>query len=147
MIASLRLRVALAAALAVVLAVGTLGAGAQYVVWHELTASQDRALRVRAIDVSRLSATAPALLTGAGALEAPYGGQDLLVEVLDRRGRIVTRSAALGGRLLPERDAALNVIGTGRQAYSDGVLAGEPLRLFAAPLPRAAGIASGGAVI
>ena len=74
---SLRLRVALAAAASVLVAVAAMGAAAQVIVNHELRASQDRGLRGRAGDVARLSASAPALLTTPGALNAPYGGQDL----------------------------------------------------------------------
>jgi two-component system, OmpR family, sensor kinase len=142
----LRLRVALAAAAGLLLAVAALGAAAQVVVGHELRAAQDRALRERAADVARLSASAPALLTSPGALGAPNGGQDLLVEVLDRHGRIVARSSALGGRLLP--DALVPAaIGGGRTAYVRATLSGTPLRLFAAPLPDSGGLAGGGAVL
>ena len=89
---SLRLRVALAAAVGVFVAVAALGSAAEHIVRHELRASQDRALRGRAGDVARLSASAPALRTSPGALDAPDGGQDLFVEVVDRPGRIVARS-------------------------------------------------------
>ena len=142
----LRLRIALAAAAGLLVAVAGLGIAAQYVVGHELRAAQDRGLRDRATDVARLSASAPALLTSAGALDAPYGGQDLLVEVLDRDGRIVVRSAALGGRLLPAQ-LAPDAIRRGRTAYAHVELSGEPLRLFAAPLPDGGGLAGGGAVL
>jgi signal transduction histidine kinase len=144
---SLRLRVALAAALGVFLAVAALGGAAEYVVRHELRASQDRGLRGRAVDVARLSLSAPALLTSPGALDAPYGGQDLLVEVVDRQGRIVARSSALGGRLLVADRALRDAIAGGRGSYGDTTLAGEPLRVFAAPLPAAARLAGGGAVL
>ncbi len=144
---SLRLRIALAAALGVFVAVAALGAAAEHIVRHELRASQDRGLRGRAVDVARLSVSAPALLTSPGALDAPYGGQDLLVEVVDRQGRIVARSSALGGRLLgagqPLRDAIVH----GRGSYGRTSLASTPLRVFVAPLPDAARLAGGGAVI
>jgi signal transduction histidine kinase len=142
----LRLRVALAAAIGLLVAVAGLGLAAQYVVGHELHASQNRALRDRAGDVARLSASAPALLTTPGALDAPNGGQDLLVEVLDRHGRIVARSAALGGRLLPDAGVP-SAIRDGRTSYRDADLSGVPLRVFAAPLPEGGGLAGGGAVL
>jgi signal transduction histidine kinase len=144
---SLRLRIALAAALGVFLAVAALGGAAEYVVRHELRASQDRGLRDRAVDIARLSVSAPALLTTPGALDAPYGGQDLLVEVVDRQGRIVARSSALGGRLLVADRALQRAIAGGRGSYGDTTLAGEPLRSFVAPLPTAARLAGGGAVV
>ncbi|QEC50383.1 HAMP domain-containing histidine kinase [Baekduia soli] len=143
----LRLRVALAAAGGVLVAVAALAGAAQYLVRHELRASQDRGLRGRATDVARLSASAPALLTAPGALDAPYGGQDLLVEVVDRRGRIVARSSALGGRLLPTDALLTAAIRSGRTGYARAELSGEPLRVFAAPLPDAGSVAAGGAVL
>jgi two-component system sensor histidine kinase MprB len=142
----LRLRVAVAAGIGLLVAVAALGLAAQYIVGHELRAGQDRALRGRAADVSRLSASAPALLTSPGALGAPNGGQDLLVEVLDRHGRIVARSAALGGRLLSESGVP-GAIRAGRTSYGSARLSGEPLRLFTAPLPDTGGLAGGGAVL
>jgi two-component system, OmpR family, sensor kinase len=144
---SLRLRVALAAALGVFLAVAALGGAAEYVVRHELRTSQDRGLRGRAVDVARLSLSAPALLTSPGALDAPYGGQDLLVQVVDRQGRIVARSSALGGRLLVADRALHDAIAGGRGSYGDTTLGGTPLRVFVAPLPAAARLAGGGAVL
>jgi signal transduction histidine kinase len=144
---SLRLRIALAAALGVFLAVAALGGAAEYIVRHELRASQDRGLRDRAVDVARLSVSAPALLTTPGALDAPYGGQDLLIEVVDRQGRIVARSSALGGRLLVADRALRRAIADGQGSYGDTTLAGEPLRSFVAPLPAAARLAGGGAVV
>jgi signal transduction histidine kinase len=143
----LRLRVALAAAVGVFVAVAALGVAAEHLVRHELHASQDRSLRGRAGDVARLSASAPALLTSPAALDAPSGGQDLLVEVLDRRGRIVARSGALGGRLLPTGGLVRAAIASGRTGFTAGELSGEPLRVFVAPLPDAGGAAAGGAVI
>jgi signal transduction histidine kinase len=143
----LRLRVALAAAIGVLVAVAALAGAAQYLVRHELRASQDRGLRGRATDVARLSASAPALLTAPGALDAPYGGQDLLVEVVDRRGRIVARSSALGGRLLPADALLAQAIRDGRTGYARADLSGEPLRVFAAPLPEARTDAGGGGVL
>jgi signal transduction histidine kinase len=143
----LRLRIALVAAAAVLVAVAALAGAAQYLVGHELRASQDRGLRGRATDVARLSASAPALLTAPGALNAPYGGQDLLVEVVDRHGRIVARSGALGGRLLPSDALLGQAIRHGRTGYARADLSGEPLRVFAAPLPQAGTVAGGGAVL
>jgi two-component system sensor histidine kinase MprB len=143
----LRLRVALAAAVGVLLAVAALGFAAEWLVRHELHASQDRALRLRAGDVARLSASAPALLTSPAALDGPSGGQDLLVEVLDRRGRIVARSGALGGRLLPTGALVRAAIASGRTGFAQGAVSGEPLRIFVGPLPDAGGPAAGGAVI
>jgi signal transduction histidine kinase len=143
----LRLRVALAAAVGVLLAVAGLAAAAQYLVHQELQASQDRALRSRATDVARLSVSAPALLTAPGALDAASGGQDLLVEVLDRHGRIVARSGALGGRLLPTGALLNAAIRRGQTGYGRGDVSGGAIRVFAAPLPDAGGVAAGGAVI
>ena len=67
--------------------------------------SLDAALRRRAADVAQLNASAPALLTAPGALEGGSAAGALLVQVVDRRGRIVARSASLGGRVLATRRA------------------------------------------
>ncbi len=144
---SLRLRVALASAAGVFVAVAALGIAAQQVVDHELHTAQDRALRTQATNIARLSASAPALLTSPGALDAPSGGQQLLVEVLDARRRIVARSSALGGRLLDDDAQVRAAIEHGRTAYARRALSGEPLRLFVAPLPDSGGQARGGAVL
>jgi HAMP domain-containing protein len=143
----LRLRVALASAAGILLAVAALGFAAQFLVGHQLRASQDRGLRAGAGDVARISASAPALLTTAGALDSPSGGQALLVEVLDRHRRIVARSAALGGRLLPTGALVESAIRSGRSGYTHARLSGDLLRVFVAPLPDAGGPAAGGAVI
>jgi hypothetical protein len=89
------------AILAVVVAVACLAVSAQLLVAHQLRSSLDASLRTRAVDVARLSVSAPALLTAPGALEAPVGGRQLSVEVLDRRGRFVARSVTLGAKMLP----------------------------------------------
>ena len=96
-----------------------------------------RACASRAVDVARLSVSAPALLTAPGALEAPVGGRQLSVEVLDRRGRFVARSLTLGAKLLPASAVERpRPCGRARSGFADVALGGEPLRLFAAPLAR-----------
>ena len=88
---SLRGRTVGSAVLAIALAVAGLGLAVAILVARDLRGSLDTALRERAVEVSRLSVSAPALLTAPGALGAPLGGRDLAVEVLDRRGRILSR--------------------------------------------------------
>jgi len=83
------------------LVAAALGASSVVSVDHQLRSSLDTALRQRAKDVARLSVSAPALLTAPGTLDAPQGGRQLAVEVVDRGGIILARSASLGGRLLP----------------------------------------------
>jgi signal transduction histidine kinase len=136
-----------AAALAVVVAVACLAVAAQMVVAHQLRASLDTSLRRRAVDVARLSVSAPALLTAPGALEAPAGGRQLAVEVLDRRGRFVARSLTLGAKLLPSTVVGARALRRGRSGFADVRLGDRPLRLFAAPLPDEGGPAAGGAVL
>ena len=98
---SLRVRSVVAAAVAVLLALVVVGVVVDVLVARHLNGSLDRALRQRAVEVAQLSAAAPALLTSPGALDAPLGGQQLDVEVVDRRDRIVARSLALAGRVVP----------------------------------------------
>jgi signal transduction histidine kinase len=145
---SLRLRVTLAAAVAVFVAVAGLGVASRTIVAHELRRTLDDTLRARATDVARLSASAPALLTTPGMLDAPFGGRDLTVEVLDRGQRIVARSSALGGRLLPTGTLVRAAIERGHTGSLTGRLSGEYVRVFVAPLADlGGGPAAGGAVI
>jgi two-component system OmpR family sensor kinase len=144
---TLRGRLTAAAVLAVVVAVAFLAVCARLLVAHQLHASLDSSLRRRAIDVARLSVSAPALLTAPGALEAPVAGRQLSVEVLDRRGRFVARSLTLGAKLLPDTRVASEALRRGRSGFADVRLGSEPLRLYAAPLPVDGGPAAGGAVL
>jgi two-component system OmpR family sensor kinase len=144
---TLRGRLTAAAALAVVVAVAFLVVCARLVVAHQLHASLDSGLRRRATDVARLSVSAPALLTAPGALEAPVAGRQLSVEVLDRRGRFVARSLTLGAKLLPDTRIASDALRRGRSGFVDVRLGGQPLRLYAAPLPLDGGSAAGGVVL
>jgi signal transduction histidine kinase len=146
--AGLRARVALAAAAAIVVAVALLGVAVSAVLGHELNGSLDRALRERAVDVARLAASTPDLLVAPGALEGRVGGSSLLVEIVDRRGRIVARSDGLGGRVLPESAATRAALRGRRTAYANDLLGTEPIRVYAAPLGTLGqGPAAGGAVI
>jgi two-component system, OmpR family, sensor kinase len=144
---TLRGRLTAAAALAVVLAVAFLAVCARLLVAHQLHSSLDSSLRGRATDVARLSVSAPALLTAPGALESPVAGRQLSVEVLDRHGRFVARSLALGAKLLPDTRVASDALRHGRGGFADVSLGSQPVRLYAAPLPDAGGPAAGGAVL
>jgi len=143
---TLRARVVLAACAAIVVAVALLAVGVSLLVERQLRGSLDRSLRDRAAEVARLSVSAPALLTAPGALDTSIGGEQLSIEVLDRHGRVLARSLALGGSFLPSRLVG-QVIADGRARYADDQLGGRGLRLYVAPLPAVAGAASGGAVI
>ena len=146
--AGLTLRVALAAAAAIVIGVVVLGIAVLARLGDQLEGSLDRALRDRAVEVARLSASTPDLLTEPGTLEGRLGGSELLVQVVDRRGRIVARSSGLGGRVLPrtaEVDAALRRRLAG---FGDAQLGTDPIRLYTAPLGELGrGTAAGGAVL
>lgn len=143
---SLNFRLTAAAIAAVLLAVLILGVGARLIVSNQMHSSLDRSLRQRAVEVARLSVSAPAVLTAPGALESPLSGRQLSVEVLDRRLAIVARSLALGAKLLPhgpEVAAALH----GDSGFADAKLDGEPIRVFAAPIADVGGPAAGGVVL
>ena len=139
---TLRARVVLAACASILVAVALLAVGVSVLVENQLRSSLDRSLRDRAAEVARLSVSAPALLTAPGALDSSIGGQQLSIEVLDRHGRVLARSLALGGSLLPARLVG-RVIADGRAEYADDRLGDRPLRLYVAPLPAATGAASG----
>ena len=143
---SLTWRSTLAALVSVVVALVIVSVGVDVLVGHHLHGSLDRSLRQRAVAVAQLSATAPALLVSPGALDAPAGGTQVLTQVIDRRGRIVARSLALGGRILPVEGIARAVIASGRGRYLETSLGSEQLRVYVAPLAEAGGVASGGAV-
>ncbi|MGI8801104.1 MAG: sensor histidine kinase [Solirubrobacteraceae bacterium] len=145
--ATLRARLIAAAAAATVGTVAVLGATVLVLVYHQLHDELDSTLRSRAADVARLAVSAPTLLTAPGTLEAPFGGRQLSVEVVDRRGRIYARSLSLGGRLLPGGPALAEALGAGRGSYADVRLSGEPIREFVAPLADAGGPVGGGAVL
>src|SRR6185436_3010163 len=117
-------RLTAAAVLAVVVAVACLAVSAQLLVAHQLRSSLDASLRSRAVDVARLSVSAPAPLTAPGALEAPVGGRQLSVEVLDRRGRFVARSLTLGAKLLPASAVSTRALRQGRSGFADVALGG-----------------------
>ncbi len=143
---SLGARSTIAAALAILLALVVVGVGVDVLVARNLHRSLDRSLRRRAVEVAQLSASAPALLTAPGTLDASLGGQQINVEVVDRRGRIVARSLGLGGKVLPVGSAlhVATVTGTGR--YVGAELGTEDLRVYVAPLAEQGGPAAGGAV-
>jgi two-component system, OmpR family, sensor kinase len=144
---TLRGRLTAAAALAVVLAVAFLAVCARLLVAQQLHSSLDSSLRRRATDVARLSVSAPALLTAPGALESTVAGRQLSVEVLDRHGRFLARSLALGAKLLPDTQVASDALRRGHGGFADVSLGSEPVRLYAAPLPDDGGPAAGGAVL
>jgi two-component system OmpR family sensor kinase len=145
---TLRIRIAAAAAAAIVVAVVVLGVAVVTRLDDQLEGSLDRTLKERAVEVARLSASTPALLTQPGALEGRLGGSALFVQVVDRRGRIVARSGGLGSRVLPQDGAARSALRDRRAAYGDDSLGTEPIRVYAAPLGELGqGAAAGGAVI
>jgi signal transduction histidine kinase len=145
---SLRTRVAAAAAAAIVLAVVLLAIAVPTLLNNELRSSLDDSLRRRAADVAQLNASAPSELTRPGALEGRLTGGSLFVQVIDRSGRIVARSSALGGRVLPEDEAVSSALRGRRPAFSDGALGADAIRVYAAPLGELGrGPGAGGAVI
>ena len=145
---TLRVRVAAAAAAAIVVAVVALGVAVVTRLDDQLQGSLDRDLQERAVEVARLSASTPALLTQPGALEGRLGGSALLVQVVDRHGRIVARSGGLGGRVLPQDAALRSALRDRRAAYGNDSLGTDPIRVYAAPLGELGrGAAAAGAVI
>jgi len=144
---SLQLRSVVAAALGILIALVVVGAAISVLVSRHLHHSLDHTLRQRAVEIAQLNASAPALLTTPGALDSPVGGTQLIVEVLDARGRIVARSLSLGGRVLPTDATARSAIGSGRAGYSNAGLGNERIRVYAAPLAELGGPAAGGAVV
>jgi two-component system, OmpR family, sensor kinase len=143
---SLRARLIAASTGSILIAVALLGTAAVVMVSRQLHGSLDAALRQRAQEVALLSVSAPALLTAPGSLESPVSGRQIVVEVLDARGRIIARSQALGAHLLPNGRLARAAIHAGRTGFEDIGLDGRPFRLYAAPIANV-GPEGGGAVL
>jgi signal transduction histidine kinase len=145
---TLRRRVAAAAAASIVLAVALLVIAVPKLLERELRTTLEDTLVRRAADVARLNATAPDQLTAPGALEGTLSGSALYVQVIDKTGRILGRSSALGGRVLDADDATRRALEQREATFADGKLGTEPLRMYAAPLGELGrGEASGGAVL
>jgi len=140
-------RAVLAAVGGIFVAVLAAGVAVDVLASRDVHRSLDRSLRQRAVETSQLSASAPALLTSPGVLDTTLGGTQVTIEVVDRRGRLVARSLALGGRVLPVARLAARVIASGRGRYGNVVSGGERLRVYAAPLADLGGPAAGGAVV
>ena len=143
---TLRVRLVLAAAGSIVAALALFGVATVVVVRHELSASLDTALRQRAEQVAELAVSAPAVLSTPGALESPVSGRQIVVEVIDARGRILARSLTLGARLLPQDRVARAARVAGATGFEDVDLDGRLFRLYAAPIALT-GPAGGGAVL
>jgi two-component system OmpR family sensor kinase len=144
---SLRARIVAGAVAVIVLAIAGLGITVGVIVGQDLRDTLDHTLRDRAIEVVRLGASTPALLTAPGALASPTGGTEAIIEVLDRHGAVIAASPALGGRRLPGDALVHQAIATGTSTYATGTFSGGPIRLYAAPMPDVGGSASGGAVL
>jgi signal transduction histidine kinase len=144
---ALRSRLALATAGSILLAVVLFGGAVIALVHLELRRSLDSALRQRALQVAQLAISAPAVLNVSGALESPVSGRQIAVEVIDAHGALVDRSLALGARLLPVDRLARAALADGRAGFENVRSGSRPYRLYAAPIARAGGPASGGAVL
>jgi two-component system, OmpR family, sensor kinase len=143
---SLRVRLALATAGSIVAALALFGVATVLVVRHELRSSLDSALRQRAVQVAELAVSAPALLNSPGALESPVSGHQIVVEVLDSRGRILARSLTLGANILPEDRLVQAALASGATGFEDVEIDDHAFRLLAAPIALS-GPAGGGAVL
>src|SRR6185503_2472103 len=122
---TLRRRVALAAAASIALAVALLVIAVPKLLERELRSTLEDTLVRRAADVARLNATAPDQLTAPGALEGSLTGGALYVQVIDKTGRIVSRSSALGGRVLDADGATRRALDRRQSSFADGDLGSE----------------------
>ncbi len=143
---SLRLRSILAAALATMLALVVLGFAVDVLVARHLHRELDHTLRLRAVQVAQLAASAPALLSTPGSLDSEIGATQSMVQVVDRRNRIVARSLSLGGRVLPTGISEAAIV-DGKGRFHTIELGSDRLRLYAAPIADVSGPAAGGAVV
>jgi two-component system, OmpR family, sensor kinase len=144
---SLQVRSVVAAAVAILLALVVVGIAVDLLISRHLHRALDHTLRTRAVEIAQLNASAPALLTTPGSLDSPLGGTQLSVEVVDQHRRIVARSLALGGRILPIGPLVADAIQRGRTGYANVTVGDDRLRVYAAPLAEFGGPAAGGAVV
>jgi two-component system OmpR family sensor kinase len=144
---SLGARLTVAAGASILAAVVLFAVVTVVLVDHELHSSLDSALRQRAQEVAELAVSTPGVLIDPGALESPVSGRQVLVEVIDARGRIVARSLNLGAEVLPDDALERAARVRGRTGAENLRLGGRPLRLYAAPIADAGGPAAGGAVL
>ena len=144
---SLRARVAVAAAIGIAIATAILGGGELVLVGDSLRQSVDDGLRARAAELVALQATTPQLLDAPGALDSAVDGRALLVEVLDGQGRLLHRSLALGGRVVPADDLVARANATGRPQLASRTASGRHLRVYVAPLSSVGGAGSGAVVV
>jgi two-component system sensor histidine kinase MprB len=143
---TLRARVALAAAAAILAAVAAFAIATVVLVGNSLAGSLDTALRERAQQVAELAISAPAVLSAPGALESPVSGRQLVVEVIDAGGRILARSETVGF-LLPQDRLAHEALVAGKPGYETVSINGRQFRMYAAPIADAGGAAAGGIVL
>ena len=144
---SIRARLVLASGGSILVAVALFTTLTVVLVSNQLRSSLDTALRQRAEEVAQLAVSAPAVLTDPGALESPVSGRQIVVEVVDARGRIIARSLTLGARLLPQDALARGARVSGLAGFENVRIGGRRFRLYAAPIAQAGGPAAGGAVI
>ncbi len=146
---SLGARLTAAAAASILAAVVLFAVVTVLLVNHQLRSSLDSALRQRAQEVAQLAVSTPGVLTNPGALEGVGGSSErqVLVEVIDARGRLVARSLDLGAELLPEDSLERAARLHGRPGAENIRLNGRPLRVFAVPIADGLGPAAGGAVL
>jgi two-component system, OmpR family, sensor kinase len=144
---SLQARTVIAATAAILLSLVVVGFGVELVVARHLHESLDRTLRARAVGIAQLSASAPALLTVPGSLDTQTGTTHLSVEVVDRRGAIVSRSLGMGGQVLDVGPQLRRALRGGDSSYVNVDAGGDRMRVFVAPLADIGGRAAGGAVV
>ena len=137
----------MAAGGSIVVAVLLFGVASVLLVSDQLRGSLDTALRERAQAVAELAVSAPAVLGAPGALESPVSGRQIVVEVIDARGRILARSLTLGVQLLPEDRLVDEALRAGRPGFETIRITGRSFRVYAAPIAQAGGAAAGGAVL
>ena len=137
----------MAAGGSIVVAVLLFGVASVLLVSHQLRGSLDTALSERAQAVAELAVSAPAVLGAPGALDSPVSGRQIVVEVIDARGRILARSLTLGVQLLPEDRRVDEALRAGRPGFETIRITGRSFRMYAAPIAQAGGAAAGGAVL
>ncbi len=142
----LRTRVAVAAALAMLIGVVGLEIGVQVILGHVLNQQLDHTLRQRAADVDELAETHPGALAS-GSLEGDPAAIGTDVLVVSRGGSPIASSRP-NSSLLPAAGATVNeVLRSGKARFATLQIDGRDLRVYSQPLEGGSGQQAPGAVV
>lgn len=133
----IRLRITLATAALMVIALALLGTGIVITMSNSLHGDIDHRLRA----VHRSYSDNPGTWWGVGGRirglrtnPDPFSSSGSLIQLMDTRGRIVTQSENLSGKILPVSPDVLQRNATYETVFYDALIDGEPVRVYSGRL-------------